>query len=154
MSLLSTLRLTAWRQVVPTLALATLAGWLAERLQLPLPWMIGPLFAVAGARMADIDLRPLPGGRQTGQWAIRRRSGCTSARVVAQLGLHAPLVVAAALGSLVLGMGYAFILLRLALVDTPTAFFAALPGGASGMANLADRYGGAVDRIAAAHAIR
>ena len=155
MSLLSTLRLTAWRQVVPTLALATLAGWLAERLHLPLPWMIGPLFAVAGARMADIDLRPLPGGRQTGQWAIGAALGLYfSPEVVAQLGLHAPLVVAAALGSLVLGMGYAFILLRLARVDTPTAFFAALPGGASEMANLADRYGGAVDRIAAAHAIR
>ena len=155
MSLLSALRLTAWRQVVPTLALATLAGWLAERLHLPLPWMIGPLFAVAGARMADIDLRPLPGGRQTGQWAIGAALGLYfSPEVVAQLGLHAPLVVAAALGSLVLGMGYAFILLRLARVDTPTAFFAALPGGASEMANLADRYGGAVDRIAAAHAIR
>ena len=57
MSAISALRLTAWRQVLPTLALATLAGWLAEGLHLPLPWMIGPLFAVAGARMADIDLR-------------------------------------------------------------------------------------------------
>ena len=31
MSAISALRLTAWRQVLPTLALATLAGWLAER---------------------------------------------------------------------------------------------------------------------------
>ena len=31
MSALSTLRLAAWRQILPTLALATLAGWLAER---------------------------------------------------------------------------------------------------------------------------
>jgi membrane AbrB-like protein len=155
MSAISALRLTAWRQVLPTLALATLAGWLAERLHLPLPWMIGPLFAVAGARMADIDLRPLPGGRQTGQWAIGAALGLYfSPEVVAQLGLHAPLVIAAALGSLVLGMAYAFILLRLGGVDAPTAFFAALPGGASEMANLADRHGGAVDRIAAAHAIR
>ena len=155
MSVLFTLRFTAWRQVLPTLMLATLAGWLAEGLQLPLPWMIGPLFAVAGARMADIDLRPLPGGRQTGQWAIGAALGLYfSPEVVAQLGLHAPLVIAAALGSLVLGMAYAFILLRLGGVDAPTAFFAALPGGASEMANLADRHGGAVDRIAAAHAIR
>ncbi|MBX3683678.1 MAG: AbrB family transcriptional regulator, partial [Thauera sp.] len=155
MSALSTLRLAAWRQILPTLALATLAGWLAERLHLPLPWMIGPLFAVAGARMADRDLRPLPGGRQTGQWAIGAALGLYfSPEVVAQLSLHAPLVIAAALGSLVLGMAYAFILLRLGGVDAPTAFFAALPGGASEMANLADRHGGAVDRIAAAHAIR
>jgi len=110
---------------------------------------------VAAPRRAGVGLRPLPGGRQTGQWAIGAALGLYfSPEVVAQLGLHAPLVIAAALGSLVLGMAYAFILLRLGGVDAPTAFFAALPGGASEMANLADRLGGAVDRIAAAHAIR
>ena len=135
--------------------LAAVAGWLAERFHLPLPWMIGPLFAVAAVRMADIELRPLPGGRQSGQWAIGAALGLYfSPEVVAQLSLHAALVVAAAVGSLVLGVLCALIMRRLGGVDTPTAFFAALPGGASEMANLADRYGGAVDRIAAAHAIR
>ena len=144
-----------WRRILPTLVLATAVGWLAERLQLPLPWMIGPLFAVAGVRMADIDLRPLPGGRQTGQWAIGAALGLYfSPEVLAQLSLHSPLVVAAAVGSLLLGVLCALIMRRLGGVDTPTAFFAALPGGASEMASLADRHGGAVDRIAAAHAIR
>lgn len=142
-------------QIAATLVLATLAGWLSARLNLPLPWMIGPLFAVAGARMTGLGLRPLPGGRQSGQWAIGTALGLYfSAEVVAQLALHAPLVVAAALGSLALGVVCALIMLRLAGVDTATAFFAALPGGASEMANLADRHGGAVDRIAAAHALR
>ncbi|CAM5302456.1 MAG TPA: AbrB family transcriptional regulator [Thauera sp.] len=145
----------SWRYVLATLVLAAVAGWLAERFHLPLPWMIGPLFAVAAVRMADIELRPLPGGRQSGQWAIGAALGLYfSPEVVAQLSLHAALVVAAAVGSLVLGVLCALIMRRLGGVDTPTAFFAALPGGASEMANLADRYGGAVDRIAAAHAIR
>ena len=75
----------------------------------------------------------------------RRRSGCTSSpEVVAQLGLHAPLVIAAALGSLVLGMAYAFILLRLgASMRRPRS--PPCPVGPSEMANLADRHGGAVD---------
>ena len=151
----NTLRTTAWRQVVSTLVLAAAAGALAASLHVPLPWMIGPLFAVAGARMCDIDLRPLPGGRQSGQWAIGAALGLYfSPEVVAQLGLHAPLVLAAALGSLVVGMVCALIMRRLGGVDAATAFFAALPGGASEMANLADRHGGAVDRIAAAHALR
>ncbi len=151
----NTLRTTAWRQVFSTLALAAAAGALAASLHVPLPWMIGPLFAVAGARMCDIDLRPLPGGRQTGQWAIGAALGLYfSPEVVAQLGLHAPLVLAAALGSLAVGMACALIMRRLGGVDAATAFFAALPGGASEMANLADRHGGAVDRIAAAHALR
>lgn len=151
----NTLRTTAWRQVVSTLVLAAAAGALAASLHVPLPWMIGPLFAVAGARMCDIDLRPLPGGRQSGQWAIGAALGLYfSPEVVAQLGLHAPLVLAAALGSLAVGMVCALIMRRLGGVDAATAFFAALPGGASEMANLADRHGGAVDRIAAAHALR
>ena len=155
MPFLKTLRTTAWRQVVSTLVLAAAAGALAASLHVPLPWMIGPLFAVAGARMSDIDLRPLPGGRQTGQWAIGAALGLYfSPEVVAQLGLHAPLVLAAALGSLAVGMVCALIMRRLGGVDAATAFFAALPGGASEMANLADRHGGAVDRIAAAHALR
>ncbi len=155
MPFLKTLRTTAWRQVVSTLVLAAAAGALAASLHVPLPWMIGPLFAVAGARMCDIDLRPLPGGRQSGQWAIGAALGLYfSPEVVAQLGLHAPLVLAAALGSLVVGMVCALIMRRLGGVDAATAFFAALPGGASEMANLADRHGGAVDRIAAAHALR
>lgn len=151
----NTLRTTAWRQVLATLALAAVAGALAASLHVPLPWMIGPLFAVAGVRMCDIELRPLPGGRQTGQWAIGAALGLYfSPEVVAQLGLHAPLVLAAALGALAVGMVCALIMRRLGGVDAATAFFAALPGGASEMANLADRHGGAVDRIAAAHALR
>lgn len=155
MTAYSKLRATSWRHVLPTLVLAAAAGWLAAALNLPLPWMIGPLFAVAGARMAGFGLRPLPGGRQSGQWAIGAALGLYfSPEVVAQLALHAPLVLAAAAGSLVLGGLCALIMRRLGGVDAPTAFFAALPGGASEMANLADRHGGAVDRIAAAHAIR
>lgn len=144
-----------WRRVAPTLLLATVAGLLAQSLRLPLPWMIGPLFAVAAARMADVRLQPLKGGRQAGQWAIGTALGLYfSPAVVAQLAEHAPLVVGAAAGSLLLGMGCALLTLRLGGVDAPTAFFASLPGGASEMAVLAHRAGGAIDRVAAAHALR
>lgn len=143
------------RQVLPTLILALLAALLAQAATLPLPWMIGPLFAVAGARMAGWRLSAPRGGRQAGQWAIGAALGLYfSPSVVAELTHHAPLVVGAAVASLVLGVACAWITLKLARVDAPTAFFAALPGGASEMATLAERWGGAVDRIAAAHALR
>ncbi len=148
-------RLAGWRQIAPTLLVAAVAGWLAQALALPLPWMIGPLFAVAGLRMGDWGLRPLPGGRQAGQWAIGTALGLYfSPEVVAQLGAHAALVAAAALAALAIGLACALFTRRFAGVDAPTAFFASLPGGASEMATLADRFGGAVDRIAAAHALR
>ncbi len=144
-----------WRRVVPTLLLALVAALLAQYAELPLPWMIGPLFAVAIARMFDLPLQPLAGGRQAGQWAIGAALGLYfSPEVMRQLADHAAPVILAALGSLVLGSVCALFTLRLARVDAPTAFFASLPGGASEMAILAERWGGAVDRIAAAHALR
>jgi membrane AbrB-like protein len=144
-----------WPWVALTLALALAAGLLAQWLRVPLPWMIGPLFAVAAARMADIRLLPLAGGRHAGQWAIGTALGLYfSPAVVAQLAEHAPLVIGAAAGSLLLGMACALLTLRLGGVDVPTAFFASLPGGASEMTMLAHREGGAIDRVAAAHALR
>lgn len=144
-----------WRQILPTLLLALVAAIGARTIGLPLPWMIGPLFAVAGARMCDFRLQPPVGGRQAGQWAIGAALGLYfSPVVVSQLAEHALLVVAAALASLAMGSICALFTLRMARVDAPTAFFASLPGGASEMANLAERWGGAVDRIAAAHALR
>lgn len=144
-----------WRRILPTLALAFVAGLAAQAASIPLPWMIGPLFAVAGVRTAGAGILPMPGGRQCGQWAIGAALGLYfTPPVVAELLLYLPLVITAALSSLLLGLVCARFTLRYAGVDAPTAFFASLPGGASEMANLADRWGGAVDRIAAAHAMR
>lgn len=145
----------SWRRVASTLVLAAVAGKLARLAALPLPWMLGPLFAVAGARMCGAHLKPLPGGRQAGQWAIGTALGLYfTPTVVAQLEHYAPLVLGAALSAMLLGMLCALFTLRWGGVDAPTAFFASLPGGATEMAVLAERSGGAVDRIAAAHAVR
>lgn len=142
-------------RVAATLLLATAGGFAARALGLPLPWMLGPLFVVAGLRVAGLPLRPLPGGRQMGQWAIGTTLGLYfTPLVVAELGTHAVVVIGTALASLALGGVCGLVTLRLGGVDRPTAFFASLPGGASEMAHLAERWGGAVDRIAAAHALR
>jgi len=144
-----------WPRVALTLAIAILAGLAAQALRLPLPWMIGPLFVVAGVRMADVRLLPPKGGRHAGQWAIGTALGLYfSPAVVAQLVEHAALVVGVAGASLLLGAACALVMLRHGGVDAPTAFFASLPGGASEMVTLAQRAGGALDRVAAAHVLR
>jgi membrane AbrB-like protein len=143
-----------WR-IVLTLLLALGGGLAAVELHMPLPWMLGPLLAVAAGCMCGAGLQAMPGGRKAGQWAIGSALGLYfTPPVLAQLGSSAPLIVAAAAGSLLIGVVCAVLMHRLAGVDAPTAFFAALPGGASEMATLAERWGGAVDRIAAAHALR
>ena len=143
------------RRILPALLLATLAGGVAEQLRIPLPWMIGPLFSIAILRMAGARLEGPPGGRQLGQWAIGTALGLYfTPAVLGQLsrnGLAIALMAASAVGIGLLG---AVLLRRWADVSAVTAFFAALPGGASEMVVLAERQGGAVDRVAAAHALR
>lgn len=143
------------RAILLTLSLAGLAGGLAAHLGWPLPWMLGPLAAVALARLAGASGALPRGGRQLGQWAIGAALGLNfSPLVLAQLVAHGPLIVIITTASMLAGILGALLLKRLAGIDAATAFFAALPGGASEMATLAERQSAAVDRVAAAHALR
>ncbi|HJV92692.1 MAG TPA: AbrB family transcriptional regulator, partial [Azonexus sp.] len=144
-----------YRQVLPALGLAVLAGGLAQQLGIPLPWMIGPLFSIAIARTAGLRIEAPGGGRQAGQLAIGTALGLYfSAPVLAQLAAHALPITLIAGSAVVVGLLGAQLLLRWTGVDASTAFFSALPGGASEMVVLAERQGGAPDRVAAAHALR
>jgi len=140
---------------LPLLLLAMLAGGCASLLKLPLPWMIGPLVLVAGLRVRGVELHAPGGARQAGQWVIGAALGLYfTPAVVHELGRNASLILALAACSLPFGLICGELTRRLSGADRPTAYFASLPGGASEMAVLADRHGGAVDLIAAAHALR
>jgi membrane AbrB-like protein len=142
-------------RIVLTLVIASAGGFAAHVLHVPLPWMLGPIFVIGGACMCGAELHSLPKGRRVGQWAIGTSLGLYfTPIVIQQLVNHAGLVIGAALGSLLFGIVCALATLRLSSESVPTAFFASLPGGASEMVNLADHSGGAIDRIAAAHALR
>jgi len=122
---------------------------------LPLPWLVGSLYAVAFARIAGVPLLPPPAAKQGGQWVIGTNMGLYfTSTVAAELLVHAPLIVGMAIASVLMGMLGAAALLRLRLADAATAFFAAMPGGASEMASLSDLWQASVDRVAAAHATR
>jgi len=155
---MSSLPVSTARKSVSVLVTLVVAGFAAgafEWMNLPLPWMIGPLFTVAALRMLGFDLRALPGGRQAGQWAIGTALGLYfTPLTVKQLAGNAPLVVVVAVSALMFGVCCAFVMLRWARVDPQTAFFASLPGGASEMATIAERFDARLDRIAAAHSMR
>ena len=52
------------------LALAIAAGSFCAWLATPIPWMLGPLFALAVVRVVGIDVRAPAGARPVGQWII------------------------------------------------------------------------------------
>lgn len=145
----------ALRPFLLTLMLALLAASVCTYLDTPLPWMIGPLFATAGARLLQAPLYcPVP-VREAGQWAIGTALGLYFTPVVmhillARLGLIAAGVVFA----LSLGILCAGLLRKLSDADRPTAFFSMAVGGASEMAAQGEYYGAAVEFVAAVHSLR
>jgi membrane AbrB-like protein len=139
------------RAFVVALVGATICVWLRT----PLPWLIGPLMAVALASMLHGRLESPPGGRQAGQWVIGVALGLYfSPDVVREVGRLAPWVTLAVVFALALGLLGSWVLTKLVPTDAPTSFFGMAIGGASEMAALAERHGGQVDRVAAAHSLR
>lgn len=141
----------------PVLAVLLCAGAGAAFawLRLPLPWMIGPLVAMAACNFGGAELRAPRGGRALGQILIGTALGLyftpsVGREVLAQWQL---LVLAAAV-AVVLGAVGGWILSRTGGVDATTAFFASVPGGATEMTLLGERFRARPDRVALAQSLR
>ncbi len=132
-----------------------MGGALCAWLKTPLPWMIGPLLGMALCNFSGARLASPPLGRELGQLCIAITLGLYFSPAVArEVWSNAGVLVAAAFGAIVIGYLASRILTRFAYVDDATAFFASVPGGATEMANLGDRFGAAVDKVAVAHSLR
>jgi uncharacterized protein len=144
-----------------TLLLALTAALVFAWLRAPLPWMIGPLLATAACGMAGLRLRASVRLRNVGLWMIGVALGLYfTPAVVALLLPLAPALLAGIAWAFLIGYTFYRFLLRTngggarGGIEPSTAFFAAAIGGASEMALLAERHGGQVDRVAAAHSLR
>ncbi|MEO7403022.1 MAG: AbrB family transcriptional regulator, partial [Burkholderiales bacterium] len=71
-------------KTVGALALCVTVGALFNGLHSPLPWMIGPLVAMAAFRFGGVDLRAPPGAGPTGQLLIGTALGLFFTPVVAR----------------------------------------------------------------------
>jgi membrane AbrB-like protein len=142
-------------RVVLTVAVALAGALLAILLKLPLPWFTGPLLTLAAANMSAARLPALPHARDAGQWIIGIALGLYFTPLVAREILRlAPWIALNIAFVWMLGLGGAWLLRRLSGESGTTCFFASPIGGASEMATQAERHGGRVDRVAAAHSLR
>ena len=142
-------------RAVAAFIVALLGAALCVVLHTPLPWLIGPLVAVALAGMLGVSLRSPIAARAVGQWTIGIVLGLYfSPDVVREVVRLAPWVLAAIAFAVALGAAGAWVLRRATSADDATAFFSMAIGGASEMATQAERHGGRVDRVAAAHSLR
>jgi membrane AbrB-like protein len=146
---------SAWLPAAKGLAIAFVAALGCVEIHAPLPWMIGPLVAVAASRSAGMDCRAPAGARQCGQWIIGTALGLYFTPDVAQLVLRIGWsLLVAALFELALGYFCGYMLARTAGIDRTTAVFASVPGGAAEMTVPGERYGARVDEVAAAQSLR
>jgi membrane AbrB-like protein len=141
--------------VLRSLAVAVVGALVCAWLRTPLPWLIGPLVAVALASMLHGRLESPPAGRHIGQWIIGVALGLYfSPDVVREVGRLWAWVALAVVFALALGVLGSWMLSKMVATDSPTSFFGMAIGGASEMAVLAERHGGQVERVAAAHSLR
>ncbi len=142
-------------RIALTLIVALLAALAARSLSMPLPWMLGPLFATAALGIAGAPLAASNRLRNTGQFVIGVALGLYfTPAVVVLIGRLAPVIALGVAWALLLGWCFYRFLLATNGGHPASAFFAAAIGGASEMAVLAERHGGQVDRVAAAHSLR
>jgi membrane AbrB-like protein len=140
-------------------ALALLAGasggFLFNALNAPLPWMLGPIFAVAGCNLAGAGFAPPIAVRRGGQWVVGAVLGLYfTPEAVTRMGSLGPALIAATLIIIIVGLCFCWVLIRFARADPATAFFGGAIGGASEMLVQGERHGGSGQLIAAGHTLR
>jgi membrane AbrB-like protein len=144
----------AWPSV-KGLGIALAAALAFDALHAPLPWLTGPLLALAAARIAGVDCAAPLGGRQAGQWIIGTALGLYFTPAIGAIVLRLWwLLLLGAFFALVLGYFCGYVLRRFARVDGTTAVFASVPAGAAEMAVLGERYGARIDEVAAGQSLR
>jgi membrane AbrB-like protein len=137
------------------LAIGVPAGWLFDWLDTPIPWMIGPMIAVAAVNLLGVAVFAPPFARQTGQVILGSAVALYfTPPVVAALVANLGAIAAATASAFVIGGLGALVLSQMSGVDGKSAFFASIPGGAMAMAVLAERYGASIPPVAVAHSLR
>ena len=143
------------RSALLAFAIGATAGYVCTLLRTPIPWMLGPLFALAFLRVAGIDVGVPTPARYGGQWIIGTALGLYfTPQVVREVAGLWYLLVAGAVFAVAVGYVSALALARMTGLDRTTALFASVPGGAAEMAVLGERFGARVDRVAAAQSLR
>jgi membrane AbrB-like protein len=148
-------RAWTWPALAATLALGAIGGWAADHIHMPLAWMMGAMIVTTIAAIAGAPMAMAPSFRTAMSAVLGVMVG--SAFTPAIFARAGEWVV-----SLSVSVFYLFVitvvtwalLRRFARYDSPTAFFAAVPGGFNEMLLIGSAMG-ADDRIVAlSHALR
>lgn len=138
------------------LVLAMTGGALFAFLRFPLPWVLGPLAAVALVQLLSGNrVSPPEHSRVVAQFCLGIAIGLVFRPEVARTTAESwHVILLATAGSLALGWAGAVYFHRIAGLDARTSYFSAAIGGAWEMHALAARYGANAEMVAAVQVLR
>ena len=123
-------------------ALASVAGYVAHRIGVPLAWLIGPLIVSASLSLSDVRYYAPVWLRRSGQLIIGCAAGLTvTSEVLSGLVSWIPFMILTSLFSIFCAAGLSPFLARFAHIDTKTSFFSLMPGGMAEMSNIGNDVG-------------
>jgi membrane AbrB-like protein len=148
-------RPSGWAPLLVALAIGVAGGALFQALTLPLPWMLGAMFAVTAAALAGVRVRLPPQLRSGLITVLGLMLGASfTPAVFSRFGEWLVTLAGLALCTLAMGVAGWIWFRRVAGFDPATAFFAAAPGGFNDMVLVGGAMGGDDRAIALTHAIR
>ncbi|MEL6618807.1 MAG: AbrB family transcriptional regulator [Pseudomonadota bacterium] len=138
-----------------TFALAGLGVWVFHLIDLPLPWLLGPIFACLFAALAGIRLqgiKQLNDGMRT-ILGVAVGATFTPAILMTMAGMW-PTLLLVPLMVLAIGLTAVPYFQRVWGYDFPTAYYAAMPGGLQDMLVFGEEAGGNPRSLSLIHATR
>lgn len=134
---------------------AICAGWITAALNVPLPWMIGPMVFASALGLSGFSIRVPTITRPIGQTVVAATVGLSFTPVaVAAIADWIVAMIAVAVLTVVAGFLVAAVLMRLTRIDVISASLATIPIGPVETANLAVRHGVAPGPVAFAQTLR
>ena len=128
--------------LLATFAVGIAGGTVAYLLHFPLPYMTGSLLVTAALGLAGVPVRSLWQARAAGQFVTGAAVGTTfTAAILVTILTLLPVIMLAAVLSMLIGALGALLLMRMVKLDPKTALLAAMPGGVIEMQNVAARVG-------------
>lgn len=142
-------------RILITLAIALAGVGLFKALHLPLPWLLGPMFAglLTALLGAPLEAPPLAAQLMRTVLGVAIGTAVTPA-LIARLPEMAVSVALVPLFILVTGLVGVPFFRRVCGFDRPTAFFSAMPGGFQDMVILGEAAGGDPRALSLVHATR
>lgn len=140
---------------LPCWILSAVAGAIADRMGVPLAWVLAPLVVTAAFSIADHPPITRVEARRFGQVIIGSAIGLNlTGEAALKLVSWLPVMILTALVSLLAAAALSRVFAGLGRIDIRTAYFALLPGGLSEMANVGSRLGARSEAISLSHALR